>query len=34
MSSVFSRKMTISTFSGAFTGLGTPLKYRTGRRHT
>ena len=30
MSSVFSRKMTMSTFSGCFTGEGTPVKYRTG----
>src|SRR5258708_6251233 len=34
MSSVFSRKITISTFSGCFTGDGTPLKYCTGRRQT
>ena len=30
MSSVFSRKMTMSTFSGCFTGEGTPVKYCTG----
>ncbi len=34
MSSVFSRKITMSTFSGARTGEGTPLNQRTGRRHT
>src|SRR5438132_1388978 len=34
MSSVFSRKITISTFSGCRTGEGTPLNQRTGRRHT
>src|SRR5215213_3636769 len=34
MSSVFSRKITMSTFSGVFTGLGTPVNQRTGRRHT
>ena len=34
MSSEFSRKITMSVFSGSFTGEGTPLKYRTGRRHT
>ncbi len=34
MSSVFSRKITMSTFSGRLTGLGTPSKYCTGRRHT
>src|SRR5215210_3507417 len=34
MSSVFSRKITMSTFSGCFTGLGTPWNHRTGRRHT
>src|SRR5882762_236662 len=34
MSSVFSRKITMSTFSGRFTGEGTPLKYWTGRRQT
>ena len=34
MSSVFSRKITMSTFSGCFTGEGTPLNQRTGRRHT
>jgi len=33
-SSVFSRKITMSTFSGAFTGDGTPWYQRTGRRHT
>ena len=32
--SVFSRNITISTFSGAFTGLGTPVKYWIGRKHT
>src|SRR6266849_1820928 len=34
MSSVFSRKITMSTFSGCLTGEGTPLKYCTGRRQT
>ena len=34
MSSVFSRKITMSTNSGRFTGLGTPVKYCTGRRQT
>ncbi len=34
MSSVFSRKITISTLPGSFTGLGTPLNQRTGRRQT
>ena len=34
MSSVFSRKITMSTFSGERTGEGTPLNQRTGRRHT
>ena len=34
MSSVFSRKITMSTFSGCFTGEGTPLYQRTGRRQT
>ena len=34
MSSVFSRKMTMSTSSGRFTGEGTPWNHRTGRRHT
>jgi hypothetical protein len=34
MSSEFSRKITMSVFSGSFTGLGTPLKYCTGRRQT
>src|SRR5882724_5092699 len=34
MSSVFSRKITMFTFSGCFTGEGTPLKYCTGRRQT
>jgi hypothetical protein len=34
MSSEFSRKITMLTFSGSFSGLGTPLKYCTGRRHT
>jgi hypothetical protein len=34
MSSVFSRKMTMSIFSGVFTGDGTPLYQRTGRRQT
>ena len=34
MSSVFSRKITMSTFSGCFTGDGTPLYQRTGRRQT
>ena len=33
-SSVFSRKITMSTRSGCFTGDGTPLNHRTGRRHT
>ena len=33
-SSVFSRKMTMSIFSGAFTGEGTPWNQRTGRRQT
>ena len=32
MSSVFSRKITMSTSCGAFTGEGTPLNQRTGRR--
>src|SRR3954470_24839297 len=32
MSSVFSRKITMSTFSGCLTGDGTPLYQRTGRR--
>ncbi len=32
--SVFSRKMTMSTFSGALTGEGTPLNQRTGLKHT
>ncbi|GIT13089.1 MAG: hypothetical protein CM1200mP34_4950 [Verrucomicrobiales bacterium] len=32
MSSVFSRKMTMSVSSGCFTGLGTPSNQRTGRR--
>ncbi len=30
-SSVFSRKITMSTFSGSLTGEGTPLNQRTGR---
>ena len=30
-SSVFSRKITMSTFSGGFTGEGTPWYQRTGR---
>ena len=34
MSSVFSRKIAISTFSGVLTGEGTPLNQRTGRKHT
>src|SRR5918911_1473366 len=34
MSSVFSRKITMSTFSGCLTGEGTPLYQRTGRRQT
>ena len=34
MSSEFSRKITMSTFSGSFSGEGTPLNQRTGRRHT
>src|SRR5262245_66392354 len=34
MSSEFSRKITMSVFSGGLSGLGTPFKYRTGRRHT
>ena len=34
MSSVFSRKITMSTFSGRFTGDGTPGNQRTGRRQT
>src|SRR5215813_5940911 len=34
MSSVFSRKITMFTFSGCLTGEGTPSKYCTGRRHT
>src|SRR6266568_8636386 len=34
ISSVFSRKITIFTFSGCLTGEGTPLKYCTGRRQT
>src|SRR4026208_476311 len=34
MSSVFSRKMTMSTSPGRFTGLGTPANQRTGRRQT
>src|SRR5439155_19215203 len=34
MSSVFSRKITMSIFSGAFTGDGTFWNQRTGRRHT
>src|SRR3954468_1126930 len=34
MSSVFSRKITMSTLLGAFTGDGTPLYQRTGRRQT
>gem|GEM_PF-5787062 len=34
MSSVFSRKITISTSSGLLTGDGTPLMYLTGRRQT
>src|ERR1700737_3664686 len=34
MSSVFSRKMTMFTFSGCLTGDGTPLKYCTGRKQT
>ena len=34
MSSVFSLKITISINSGCFTGDGTPLNQRTGRRHT
>ena len=34
MSSVFSRKITMSTSSGCLTGDGTPWNHRTGRRHT
>jgi len=34
MSSVFSRKITMSTASGRFTGDGTPLKYLIGRKQT
>ncbi len=34
MSSVFSRKITMSTLSGRFTGEGTPLNQRTGRKQT
>src|SRR6266404_9970593 len=34
MSSVFSRKIIIFTFSGCFTGEGTPLKYWIGRKQT
>src|SRR6185312_5362043 len=34
MSSVFSRKIVMSTLSGALTGEGTPLNQRTGRRQT
>ncbi|MNJ81804.1 hypothetical protein D3C77_807990 [compost metagenome] len=34
MSSEFSRKITISTSPGFFTGLGTPWNHSTGRRHT
>src|SRR5204862_2072735 len=34
MSSVFSRKITMFTFSGCLTGEGTPLKYCTGRKQT
>ena len=34
MSSQFSRKMTISTDPGFFTGDGTPVNQRTGRKHT
>src|SRR6266478_7579469 len=34
MSSVFSRKITMSIFSGCFTGDGTPRYQRTGRRQT
>ena len=34
MSSVFSRKMTMSTSSGLRTGEGTPRNQRTGRRQT
>ena len=34
MSSVFSRKMTMSTFSGCLTGEGTPSYHFTGRRQT
>src|SRR5271157_683706 len=33
-SSVFSRKITTSIFSGSRTGAGTPVKYRTGLTHT
>ena len=33
-SSVFSRKITMSTFDGSDTGLGTPWYQRTGLRHT
>jgi hypothetical protein len=34
MSSEFSRKITMSTFSGSLRGEGTPWNQRTGRRHT
>ena len=34
MSSVFSRKMTMSVLDGSLSGLGTPGKCRTGRRQT
>ena len=34
MSSVFSRKITMLTSPGCFTGEGTPSNQRTGRRHT
>ena len=34
MSSEFSLKITISTFSGFLTGEGTPLKYLIGLKHT
>ena len=34
MSSVFSRKMTMSVPDGSFSGLGTPRNQRTGRRQT
>ena len=34
MSSVFSRKITMSTNSGCLTGDGTPSNHRMGRRHT